>query len=245
MKISIITVVRNNKKFIESCIRSVIDQTYRDIEYIIVDGASTDGTLGIIDKYRDKISKIISEPDKGHIYAMNKGIGLSSGDVIGFLHSDDFYANDKAIEKIAGAFTENNVDSVYADLIYVRKTDPEAVLRRWHGGGYDPRKIRWGWMPPHPTFFVKKKIYETCGAFDTGFKISTDYENILRLLYKHKISAYYLGEVIVKMRFGGVSNKSLQNILIKSAEDYKACRMYGLGIPTLIMKNMRKLPQFL
>jgi glycosyltransferase len=244
MKISIITVVRNNKKFIESCVRSVLRQTYKDIEYIIIDGASTDGTLDILDRYKDSVSKIISGKDAGHIYAMNKGIAIAGGDVIAFLHSDDLYAADDVVEKVVSSFGTNHTDSVYGDLVYVRREDPVKIIRYWRSGGYNREKIKRGWMPPHPAFFVKKKVYEKYGLFDTSFRISMDYESVLRLLYKYKISVFYLPQVIVMMRLGGVSNRGPANIIKKSVEDYRACRMYGLGAPTVIMKNISKLPQF-
>jgi len=230
---------------IGDCLQSVIGQTYDDIEYIVIDGASTDGTFETISRYKNRISKIISEKDDGFIYAMNKGITLASGDVIGFLHSDDFYANDKVIEKISESFSQNDIDSLYGDLVYVRKNNPDNVVRYWQSGEHSAEKIRRGWMPAHPTFFVKKKIYDKCGCFDTTFKISMDYENVLRLLYKYRISTYYLPEVIIKMRFGGVSNKGLKNIVTKTFEDYIACRRHGLGVSTVLLKNILKLPQFL
>jgi len=244
MRISIITVVRNNRNMIEDCIQSVIGQTCTDIEYIVIDGASTDGTLDIIDGYKDRISRIVSEKDKGHIFAMNKGLGLASGDVVGFLHSDDFYADNTVIEKIANSFKNNDTDSLYGDLVYVTKNNPDRIVRYWRGRDYDVKSLRWGWMPAHPTFFVRKNIYEKYGYFNTDFKISTDYENMLRFLYRYKISAQYLPETIVKMRFGGVSNRSVKNIIRKTVEDYRACRMHELGLSTVIMKNIMKLPQF-
>jgi glycosyltransferase len=244
MRISIITVVRNNRNTIEDCIRSVVGQTYANMEYIVIDGASTDGTLDIINRYKNRISRVISEKDEGHIFAMNKGIEMASGDIIGFLHSDDFYAGNTVLEKVAGSFKDNDTDSLYADLVYVKKNDPEIAVRYWRGRKYDAGFLRWGWMPAHPTFFVKKTIYEKYGCFNTDFKISMDYENVLRLLHRHKISAQYLPETIVKMRFGGVSNRSVKNIIRKTVEDYRACRMHELGLDTVIAKNIIKLRQF-
>lgn len=244
MKISIITVVRNNAALVESCIKSVISQTYADIEYIVIDGASTDGTLEIINNYKRDISRIISEKDNGFIYAMNKGLALASGKLIGFLHSDDFYADNTVIEKIANSFKDNDTDSLYGDLVYVTKNDTDRIVRYWRGQNYDVKSLRWGWMPAHPTFFVKKNIYEKYGYFNTDFKIATDYENMLRFLYRYKISAHYLPAIIVKMRFGGISNRSAKNIIRKTVEDYTACRMHGLGLGTVIAKNVIKLPQF-
>jgi len=244
MKISIITVVRNNQDMIEDCVQSVIGQTYADIEYIVIDGASTDGTLEAVNRHRRGISKIISEKDKGYIYAMNKGLGLASGDIVGFLHSDDFYAGNTVLEKVADSFKRDDTDSLYGDLVYVKKEDPERMVRYWRGKDYDANSLRWGWMPAHPTFFVKKRIYEKYGYFNTDFKISTDYENALRFLHRYKISTQYLPETIVKMRFGGVSNRSVKNIIRKTVEDYRACRMHELGLTTVIAKNIIKLPQF-
>jgi len=245
MKISIITVVRNNAKNIEDCIRSVISQTYKDKEYIVIDGRSTDGTLEIINRHRNETTTIVSEKDYGHIDAMNKGIRLATGDILGFLHSDDFYANPEVIEKIANIFKKNNVDSVYGDLIYVGRNNPNKVIRYWKSGKFNIEKIENGWMPPHPSFFVKKKIYKKYGLLNsTDFKISMDYELILRFLYRYRISIAYLPEAVVKMRCGGLSNRSIGNILAKTKEDLKACRMYGLGPATVFKKNISKVPQF-
>lgn len=244
MKISIITVVYNNAAYIETCLKSVISQIYPDKEYIVIDNSSTDGTSEIINGYKGRISRVISEKDKGHIYAMNKGIRLSGGDVIGFLHSDDFYSHEKVIKMVAEQFEKTHADSVYGDLVYVKKNNPNKIVRYWKGGTFGRDKIRWGWMPPHPTFFIKKTVYEQYGFLDTSFKISMDYEIALRFLYKHNISVSYLPDVLVKMREGGVSNRSVRNILRKTAEDYKACTMCGLGLSTVAMKNVIKIPQF-
>jgi glycosyltransferase involved in cell wall biosynthesis len=245
MKISIITAVFNNRRYIEGCIESVLGQTYKDIEYILVDGGSTDGTLEIIKKYEDRISKWISEPDRGAYDALNKGIGMATGDAIGFLHSDDFYANESVVEKVAQAFTNYNVRSVYGDLIYVNKEN-SSVIRYWKAGQYRDRLIRWGWMPPHPTFFVKKEVYEKHGCFNTSFKIAADYEMVLRLLGKQKITTHYVPEVLVRMRIGGISNGNIKNLARKTMEDYRALKMSGLngGILALLFKNFSKVPQF-
>ena len=246
MKISIITTVFNNREFIEDAIKSVLSQTYSDKELIIIDGGSTDGTLEVIDRYRDNINKLVSGPDKGMYDALNKGIQLAAGDIIGFLHSDDIFYDEKVIEKIADVFKKREVDSVYADLVYVYKDNPAKVLRYWKAGKFDRNLLKQGWMPPHSTFFVKKKIYDEYGGFNTSYKISGDYDLILRFLGKHKISNAYLPEVTVKMRTGGKSNRSLGNILQKSLEDYKVIKYNKISFPlyTLIVKNLSKLPQF-
>lgn len=175
MKISIITVVFNNKPHIEACIQSVLGQTYRNIEYIVIDGASTDGTLALIKKYGDRISKWISEADNGIYDALNKGLVLATGDVVGFLHSDDIYAHDGVVGRVVSEMEEHNVDSCYGDLLYVHKDNPEKVIRYWRASPYRPGLFERGWMPPHPTFFARKGVYERFGYFNTDFKIAADY----------------------------------------------------------------------
>ena len=247
MKISIITSVFNNTEFIEDCIKSVLKQNYKNIEYIIIDGGSTDGTIDVIKKYEEKISKYISEPDKGIYDALNKGIKLTSGDIIGFLHADDFYANNSVLETVVLHMTKHDVDSCYGDLFYINKSNPNKVIRHWKSRPYKDGLFKMGWMPPHPTFFVKKEIYDKFGYFNTEFKIAADYELMLRFLEKYKISTHYIPDVFIKMRIGGVSNRSLKNIFIKSCEDYKAWKINNLngGISTILLKNLSKIPQFL
>ncbi len=244
MKLSVITVVYNNANHIEECIKSVISQSYKDLEYIVVDGKSTDGTCGILQKYKDRIDKLISEEDEGYVHAMNKALAVATGEAIGFLHSDDMYAHRGVLEDIAKIFEKISPDSLYGDLMYVKKNNPKKTVRYWKAGKYTREKMKHGWMPPHPTFFVRRDIYAKYGLFDTDFKIAADYELILRLLYKHKISTLNTNKLLVKMRCGGRSNKSIKNIIEKSIEDYKAIRRYELGLSTLIGKNIMKLPQF-
>ncbi len=245
LKISIITAVRNGAETLRKCIESIQKQTV-PAEHIIIDGASTDGTFDIIAQYRSSIAKVISEPDKGIYDALNKGIRLASGDVIGVLHGDDFYAHDKVLESVANVFEKRNVDSCYGDLLYVYKNDVDRVIRYWKASEYHHGKFRFGWMPPHPTFFVRREIYEKYGYFNTDFRIAADYELMLRFLEKHRISTYYIPEVLIKMRLGGASNKSLKNLFIKSSEDYKAWKVNDLngGLYTIFLKNFTKAPQF-
>jgi len=245
MKLSIISVVYNNAQYIEDCIKSVASQSYRNREHIVVDGGSTDGTLEVIKKHQEKISKWVSEPDDGLFFAMNKGISMATGDVIGFLHSDDYYANTNVIEKVADVFIIHDVESLYGDLVYISKNG-RRIIRYWKTGIYRKRMIKWGWMPPHPTFFIRKEIYEKYGCFNTSFRIAADYDLILRFLEKQSITTYYIPEVLIKMRIGGDSNKSIKNMFRKSREDLKAMRNNGLPIPiaALLYKNFSKLPQF-
>ena len=244
MTISIITATLNNRDIIEDCIKSVINQTYKDIEYIIVDGGSRDGTLDIIQKYKDRIS-IIHQKSKGLYSALNEGLGHASGEVIGFLNADDLYVSDRAIEKVAVVFEKYNVESCYADLQYVKRNNINRTIRYWKSSVFDYNNLKLGWMPPHPTFFVRKDVYQKLGFFNTDFKISSDYEMVLRLLYKYKISTYYLPQMLLKMRIGGLSNKNIINIIRKSFEDYKVCRLYHLGLFTLFSKNINKISQFI
>ncbi len=245
MKISVITVTYNNQQTIEQSIQSVLNQTYKDIEYIVIDGNSTDETLKIINKYRDKIALIISEADKGMYDALNKGIMKASGDIIGFLHADDFYPSDKILEKVEHTFKVYASQSVYGDLDYVSAENSEKIIRKWKSGKFEFNELRKGWMPPHPTFFVLREVYWKYGFFNLNYKIAGDYDLMLRFLGKHKITTAYLPEVLVKMRWGGKSNKSIKNIILKSKEDYKALKNNKVGgLYSLFMKNFRKINQF-
>ncbi len=247
MKVSIITVCYNAESTIEFALQSVLNQDYKDIEYIVIDGASSDMTLSIIKKYEGKIAKIVSEKDNGMYYALNKGIELATGDVVGLLHADDFYASNKIISRIVTEFQSKNIDAVYGDLQYVFKEDINKVFRNWNSNPYNPSLFLKGWMPPHPTFFVKRECYKDFGKFNTTFSISADYELMLRFLYKHNIKATYIPEVIVKMRVGGVSNISIQNRIKANMEDRRAWKINGLkpNVLTLFLKPLSKLRQYI
>ena len=246
-KISIITVTYNSAQTLEQTIQSVILQDYEDVEYIIVDGQSTDDTLSVIRKYRHKIEHFVSEKDDGLYFAINKGIALATGDIIGILHADDFYTDDHVFSKIADTFKKNNAEAVYADLYYVDKDDTNRIARTWKSGNYSDGKFSWGWMPPHPTFFVKKEVYQKYGVFNTDLRSAADYELMLRFLHKHKIKVAYLPEFIVKMRVGGQSNASVKNRVKANKEDRKAWELNGLKpyFFTLTLKPLRKISQFL
>jgi glycosyltransferase len=247
MKVSIITVCRNAETTIESSIQSVLKQDYPNIEYIVIDGKSSDKTISIIEKYSDKISKFISEKDEGMYFALNKGIRFATGDIIGLVHADDFYSNAKIISRIVKEFAEKKVDSVYGDLQYIEKGNSEKISRHWKSGPFNPKNFLKGWMPPHPTFFVKKNCYEKFGSFNTQFTISADYELMLRFLFKHKISCSYIPEVLVKMKTGGISNVTLKSRIKANKEDRLAWKINGLkpNSFTLILKPLSKLRQFL
>jgi len=247
LRVSIITVVHNNRATMEDCVENVLSQSYKEIEYIVVDGGSNDGTIDVIQAYRERISRWVSEPDQGIYDAMNKGIRMATGEVIGFLHSSDVYAHPKVIEEVVQVFEDSNVSSVYGDLQYVDKENLNRVIRNWKSSPYRHGKFKLGWMPPHPTFFVRKEIYEKYGYFNTHFRIAGDYELMLRFLERYRISAAYIPEVLVKMRWGGISNGGVKNILIKSYEDYRAWGMNDLNgrVHTILFKNLSKIPQFL
>jgi glycosyltransferase involved in cell wall biosynthesis len=245
MKVSIITITYNSEATLIDTIESVVNQSYPDIEYIIVDGKSTDNTLSIIDAYKDKISKVVSEKDNGLYDALNKGIVLATGDLIGIIHSDDFYTNNFVIEKIVKTIEDNNADAAYADLYYVDKDNTNKIFRKWKSGNYKHGMFLNGWMPPHPTFFVKKDIYKKFGSFNLDFVSAADYELMLRFIHKHKIKLAYLPEFIIKMRVGGKSNVTLKNRIRANKEDRRAWKINGLKphFYTLYAKPLRKIIQ--
>jgi len=246
LKISIITVCYNSASTIESTIRSVIQQDYASIEFIIIDGGSTDSTMQVIEKYKENISKIISEKDDGIYFAINKGIKIASGDIIGILHADDHYASNNVITKVMRVFEDEKKDTVYGDLQYVNKQDSQKVVRNWKSGAYKDGLFLKGWMPPHPAFFVKASCYKQFGNYNTILKSAADYELMLRLLHKNNCSTAYLPEVLVKMRVGGKSNVSIKNRILANREDKKAWLINGLkpGVFTIIRKPLSKLNQY-
>lgn len=245
MKVSVITAVYNNRDTIARALDSVLAQDHLDVESIVIDGGSTDGTLQILRSYSGQLDVLVSEPDCGIYDALNKGIRRVSGDVVGFLHSDDLFADAGVLSRIAAAFSEPAVEIVYGDLHYVRKDNPERVVRCWRGGHFAERRLGWGWMPPHPTLYVRRRVYDQIGLFDTSFRIAADYDFVLRLLGDTERGVRYIPEVLVKMRVGGASNRSLRNIVRKSGEDWRALRRNKVGgLGALVWKNLSKLPQF-
>jgi len=245
MKISVITAVYNARETVAEAIESVLSQDYADVELVVIDGASTDGTKELLELYRDRIGVFISEPDHGIYDALNKGIQHATGDVVGFLHADDLFADSAVLSTVAAAFSDTNVDAVYGDLEYVSKAEPDKVVRYWNSGTFSLSKLKHGWMPPHPTFYVRRSVYEKQGSFDTSFSIAADYDCMLRFLGRVKVKVSYIPQVMVKMRLGGASNRSLANIIRKSKEDYRALHHNGVGgLWALFWKNLSKLPQF-
>jgi len=245
MKISIITAVFNRADCVGRAVNSVQQQTYPDVEHVVIDGASTDGTLEILQNCLDASATLVSEPDKGIYDALNKGLNRANGDVIGIMHSDDFFADTEVLQHVVAAFSDPMIDAVYGDLDYVAKTDTSRMIRHWRSGAFHPSNLAWGWMPPHPTLFLRRRVIDQWGGFDARFRIAADYDAILRYFGQGKIRAAYIPRVLVKMQVGGVSNRSLTNIWLKSREDYIALRRNKVGgLGALVWKNLRKLGQF-
>lgn len=246
MLISIITVSYNSAATIKDTLQSIANQDYAQVEHIIVDGKSTDTTLDIIKGFPN-VAKCVSESDAGLYDAMNKGLAMASGDIVGILNSDDLYAASSVLRKVAELFADHKVDCVYGDLQYVHPDNIQKVVRTWKAGLFSHRNFLYGWMPPHPTFFVRKKVYEKVGLFNTQLRSSADYEMMLRILYKHNYPAAYLPEVMVKMRSGGVSNASFRNRFRANREDAKAWKLINKRphFFTVYLKPLRKIPQFL
>lgn len=245
-KISIITVSFNSVRTIQDTIESILLQDYKNIEYIIIDAGSSDGTVEIIKSFGDKITYFISESDQGIYDGMNKGIKAASGDLIGILNSDDFYPNNFILSNVAKTFFHNQCDAVYGDLVYVKHCDKNKIVRYWQAGDYSALKITNGWMLPHPTFFVKKSIYDRFGLYNTELKSAADYEMILKLLYKQNISVKYIPMILVNMRVGGASNSSLINRIKANKEDGLAWTKNQLNKPMFIRikKPLQKVRQF-
>ncbi len=245
MKISLITVCFNSSETIADTMQSVADQTYENLEHIVVDGASNDGTLDIVRRFPNRLTRVVSERDSGIYDAMNKGLSLATGDFVGFLNADDMLASRDAIARIAAA-AGSGIDVVYGDLSYVNKDSIDKVIRYWSSGAFHIKRLRYGWMPPHPTFYIRRSLANALGPFDLRFRIAADYDFMLRCLRRSDVRVAYLPGVLVHMRVGGASNKSMKALFRKSREDLmvlKKNRVGGLG--TLFFKNARKLPQFL
>lgn len=247
MKVSIITATSNSESTIKKCLDSLTSQTYLNIELIIIDNKSNDLTLEIIENYR-KINKniqVISESDYGIYDALNKGLKIATGDIIGLLHSDDFFYDTHTIFDIVQLFRDHNYDGVYGDLEYIDRQDTSRVIRLWRSCEFKPHLLKFGWMPPHPTLFLKKEVYKKFGDFNLSYKISSDYDFILRIFKDNILKIFYLPQTITKMRMGGVSNKGLENILKKTKEDYFIIRSNKVGNwLSLVLKNISKVRQF-
>ncbi len=246
LKVTIITATYNSAEHLEDCIRSVMEQDHGNIEHIIIDGKSIDGTVDIIKKYEPYIAQWVSETDRGMYDAINKGMQMATGDIIGTLNSDDMLVSPDVISAIVKVFKDNNVDAVYGDLEYVDRNDSSHVLRIWKGKPYKRSLFRRGWMPAHPTFYFKRELLEKYGAYETHYFSAADYEFMARYLYRFKASAYYLPKLIVMMRAGGQSNGNIKQRLRANRRDYLAMKKNGIPFAfiTSIMKPLSKLHQY-
>jgi glycosyltransferase len=244
-KISVVTTTYNSAGSLADCLDSVASQTYAELEHIVIDGASRDGSQEILDKHRTSLARLVSEPDEGVYFGLNKGIVCSTGDIVGFLHADDVYQHSGVLETVASAFEDPSVEAVYGDLVYVDRHDLRHVVRRWHAGEFKRERLRWGWMPPHPTLYMRRSLYERFGVFDTRYRIAADYDLMLRVLSHTSGRILYLPQVLVRMRMGGVSNQSLRHVVRKSWEDYRVLRANRIGgLRALAWKNLSKVHQF-
>jgi glycosyltransferase involved in cell wall biosynthesis len=245
LKISLITVTHNAESTIERCIRSVINQTYKNIEYIIIDAVSTDKTGQVINKYKNYIHYYLSEPDKGIYDAMNKGINAATGNVIGMINADDYFADERVLQDVAEAFGAQEVPVVYGDIDYVDASDK--IIRKWRSGKYSHGMFNRGWMPPHPTFYCKRELFDKFGYYSLDYGTAADYELMLRFMHQHQMPAHYLKKVMVKMKIGGVSNKNINNRVKGFLNDFRAMKKNGISMPlfTILLKPMRKIRQFL
>lgn len=245
MKISIITIVYNQQHCIADCIQSVLSQTYHDVEHIVIDGGSTDGTQQKIETYRDKLAYYVSEKDQGVFDAYNKGIRKATGDVVGILNSDDFFYEPDTLKKVAEAFLSSRADLVYAKGLFVDKNRPEKIKRVYSSKPFNKEYLAFGWIPLHTTIFVRREIFEQYGLYNAGYTIASDYEISLRWFENDEIKKFFLNEWVVKMRLGGLSTSSSLQVK-KSKEDLKIIRLYKLcGYFTLACKIGRKVPQYL
>jgi len=244
MQFSIITATCNSESVVAANVASIATQWHPDLEHVVVDAQSSDRTLEVLRTSQRPPDRVISEPDQGIYDALNKGIQAANGDVVGFLHSDDWFASDDVLERVAEIFDREGCDAVYGDLEYVMAGEGETVIRYWRGKAYAPGLLRWGWMPAHPTLFLRRAVYNRLGGFDLRYRIAGDYEAMLRY-FRSDLHAVYLPKVLVSMRLGGVSNRSVAALIKKMREDYRVIREHDIGgLFTLACKNLRKVSQF-
>ena len=240
MRISIITVAYNAARTIADTLESVAAQTHPEIEHIVVDGASTDGTLDVIERHHDKLTKVISEPDRGIYDAMNKGIRVATGDVIGFLNADDVFAQKNVLAMVAEIMKREHLDALFGDVEFFRPDNPGRTIRRYSSAHFRPDRSAWGWMPAHPALFVRREVFQRVGVFRTDYRIAGDFEFVARAFGKNTLRYRHLPEVLVRMRTGGISTAGWRNTLLLNREVLRACRENG--IPTNMLKILSKYP---
>jgi len=246
LKVSIVTVSFNSAATIRDTIESVLGQDYPSVEYIVIDGGSTDSTMRVVSEYERGISTVVSEPDLGIYDAMNKGISLATGDVVGMLNSDDVYSDSGAVRRMVECMAAAQSDTVFADLVQVTRRDLNRVVRYYDSSRFSLGRLRYGWVPAHPTFMVRKVLYDEWGLFSLDYRIAADYEMMVRLLYRAGASYSYLPSVVVKMRIGGVSTSGLRNIIRMNREIVRACRENGLdtSLARVLLKTPMKLIEY-
>lgn len=247
MKVSIVTVCFNSATTIADTLHSVASQRGADIEHIIVDGASTDGTLDIVTRHGQHVAKIVSEPDKGIYDAMNKGLALVTGEVIGFLNADDVYAHESVLERVTGIISQHDLHALFGDAEFVNSVRPDQPVRRYRSERFNPERIAWGWMPAHPTLFLRRHVYERFGTFRTDYRIAGDFELVARIFHDGTLTYHHLPEVLVRMRTGGVSTGGWRNTILLNREVLRACRENGIqtSLPKILSKYPAKLLEFL
>ena len=245
-KVSIITASYNARETIADTIESVAEQTHPRIEHIVIDGASTDGTVEVLERYRDRLSKVVSEPDEGIYAAMNKGFAMATGDIVGTLNSDDVYVDKNVLGLVAEVFRDNAVEVCYGDIIYMERGDQNRIVRQWKSEPYRPGLFEQGWMPPHPAFFIRRSALERVGPFEANYRFAADFDFMLRALHVQQLRSSYVPHELVKMRVGGETNSTVINVLKGNIEAYRSCRKHGLDVSPLfiVRKILRKLPQY-
>lgn len=246
MKVSIITVTMNSEKYLSDCIESVRGQNYKDIEHIIIDGKSTDGTLQIIENNSQHVSYWVSETDRGMYDAINKGLEVATGDIVGILNSDDMFASADSVRSIVDCFETSQSDSVFGDLVYVDPDNSQKIIRYWKGSSYKRSRFRYGWMPAHPTFYIRRELIQQYGLYENHYFTAADYEFMARYLYLHKVSSHYLDSMLVKMRTGGISNGNLKSRFRANRRDFLAMKKNKIPFPFIVsvLKPLIKIPQF-
>lgn len=245
MKISVITAVLNGRETLPTTLESLMAQTHQEVEHVVQDGGSTDGTVDYLRAHGHPAMSLVSAPDTGIYDGINNGIRRASGDVIGLLHADDHLVGPDVLAKVAAAMDDPQIDGIYGDLQYVSRDDETRVVRHWKAGPFAQTNLKRGWMPPHPTLYLRREVFDRSGLYDTSYRISGDYDGMLRFLTTGQVRLAYVPQVLVRMKMGGVSNRSFAHMIRKSREDYRAIKQHKIGgVGTLLAKNLSKLPQF-
>lgn len=240
LKVTVITVCFNSAATLGAALSSVADQSWANVEHVVIDGASTDGTLAVIERFRPHLAHVLSEPDKGIYDAMNKGLALASGDIVCFLNADDLYAHRNVLADVATAMHAQALDALFGDVVFFRPEAPENIVRRYRSHRFHPGKIGWGWMPAHPAMFVRRHVFQRVGGFQTDYRIAGDFEFVARIFSKHCVKYRCLPEVLVRMSIGGVSTRGWRSTVLLNHEVLRACRENGIS--SNLFKVLSKYP---